>query len=162
MRAALVIAGLLTLASAPAMAQAAGQTIKVAGWEIRRDSSATAQSCTAAATASDNVSLVFGANTQDKTFIMLIDPQLKLKIGQSYGFEYHVDTGKVYKTTADAVAATGMLQIVGSFTDAGPLFTSVENGDTMHFATNGETYDFSLDGSKEALAALAACVKAAM
>lgn len=161
MRAALVIAGLLTLASAPAMAQAAGQTIKVAGWDIRRIAGQV-PTCVAAQTAGDNTALAFGATANNQTFVMLIDPTGKFTPGQDYGLEYHVDTGKLYKTTAKASAPTTMLQVVGSFADAAPLFTAVEEGDSFHLATNGATYEFPLDGSKAAMGALEACVKAAM
>lgn len=147
--------------AAPAFAQGVNETIKVAGWDVRHVGG-DVQSCVAAQTAGDNVVLAFGATTQDKTFVMLIDPTGKWEAGQEYGLEYNVDTGKVYKSKAKASSGTTMLQVVGSINDAGPLFTEVESGDNMHLTTNGVTYDFSLDGSKAALAAVEKCLRAAM
>jgi len=161
MRAAIIITTVLATLAIPAIAQGVDQTIKVGNWDVRRVGGQY-QSCVAFQTAGDNVALAFGATTQDRTFVMLIDPAGKYEAGQEYGLEYTVDTGKIYKTKAKASNATTILQVVGSINDAGPLFTEVESGDNMHLTTNGATYDFSLEGSKAALAQVQKCLMAAM
>lgn len=161
MRAAIIITTVLATFAIPAIAQGVDQTVKVGSWEVRR-LGGQYQSCVAFQTAGDDVSLAFGASTQDRTFVMLIDPTVKLETGKEYGLEYTVDTGKVYKTRARAADATTMLQVVGSVNDAAPLFTEVESGDKMHVKSNNVDYDFSLEGSKAALAQLQKCLMAAM
>lgn len=159
----LYLAAALALAATPAGAQSVGESIDVAGWTIRRtQASETTQTCVAATLADDKTGVGFGGSTDMQGFLLLIDAGGKFKAGDQYTLEYKVDTGKTAKTQATATTSTTLVVLLGTLNDVGPFFTAVETGDNIHLETDKTAYDYPLNGSKKALAALSSCLMTAM
>ena len=93
---------------------------------------------------------------------MLLDMGGKLKPGSDVALEYKVDSGKTAKVSGTAVNATTIVAVLGTLNDVGPFFTAVEKGDNIHLETSDTVFDYSLTGSKAALAALEKCLLASM
>ncbi len=154
----------LSLCASPAFAQDVNESIAVGTWVVRRvqEAGGGIQTCVAANPAEDKSAVGFGGTNADKGFVMLIDPTAKWQPGKEYAFEYKVDGGKTTKTTAFASSGTTLIQVIGSLNDVGPFFTAVEGGNTIHLETDTHEYDYSLSGSKVALAALEKCLLSSM
>ena len=150
-------------AYAPANAQDVGQTIDVGGWKVRRtQANPTTQTCVAVQQADDKTAVGFGVTSQGQAFLMLIDPGGKMKSGQDVALEYKVDAAKTTKVAATAANPSTLVATLGTINDVSPFYTAVENGNDIHLETAESTFDYSLKGSKAALAALGTCLQAAM
>lgn len=157
------LAAALALSSTPALAQNVGESIDVGGWIVRRtQASETVQTCVAVTLADDKTGVGFGGSSDMKGFLLLVDGGGKFSPGEQYALEYRVDSGKTAKAQAMAAAAGTLVLPLGTLNDVAPLFTAVEGGDNIHLETDKSTYDYPLKGSKKALAALEACLVAAM
>lgn len=159
----IILAALLAAAALPAMAQDVGQTIDVGGWKIRRvQGEGKIQTCVALQPADDKTGVGFGATNQDQGFLMLIDNDGKMKPGTQIVLEYKIDSGATAKVSATAVNPNTLIAALGTIQDVSPFFTAVESGNGIHLETPDSTFDYSLRGSKAALAALGACLQASM
>lgn len=150
-------------AMAPAIAQEIGQTIDVGGWKIRRvPGEGKIQTCVAVQQGDDKTAVGFGGTNQGQAFLMLIDNTSKLKPNSEVALEYKVDNGKNAKVAATAVNPSTIVAPLGTLNDVAPFFTAVEAGNNIHLETPDSTFDYSLTGSKAALAALEKCLIASM
>ena len=159
----LILAAALAITATPVFAQDVGESIDVAGWTIRRtQASDKTQTCVAATLADDKTGVGFGGTTDMQGFLLLIDAGAKFMPGDKYALEYKVDSGKNVKTQAVATTPATLVLPLGTLNDVAPFFTAVETGDNIHLETDKTAYDYPLNGSKKALAALSACLMAAM
>ena len=159
-----ILAALCTITLGwPAMAQNVGESIDVAGWTVRRvQGDNKTQSCVAATVADDKSGVGFGVSTTMQAFMLLIDGTGKLKPGTEQALEWKVDNGKTAKGTGRVVSPQTVVVSLGTVQDVAPFYTAIEEGDNIHLENADDAFDYSLTGSKAALAALTKCLEAAM
>ncbi len=149
------IAVLGCLVAGAASAQAPNETIDVGGWKVS-DSHAGAEfkGCTAI-NKFDDGSLLGLAATKDVTLILVSEPKSGLTADQHYQVKYSFDSGP--SATVQGVAH-----------DAEAMFFPVPDADVAPFMTasklnvsyGGTDYEEPLDGSKDAVTAMAKCMDA--
>ncbi len=159
---AFLLAATICAVSTPTMAQKLGEIIDVGGWKIERQTLGNGQVCSALREGSDNTGVAFGAASNDTAFMMLVDSSGKRVVDRKYTMTYQVDLKK--KVTAESVGmdASTVYTLLGSLNGVGPFFTSIEEGNSISLEVGGTSYEYSLEGSKNAFGALAACITTVM
>ncbi len=136
-----------------ASAQAPNETIDVGGWKVTdAHEKGEFQGCTAINTFNDG-SMIGLAATKDVTLIIISEPKSGLTPDQKYQVKYHFD---------EAVPTTVQGQAKGSDS----MFIPVPDADVATFMAaakltvsyGGIDYEEKLDGSKDAITAMATCM----
>ena len=146
---------LLSAFASAAFAQGANETIDVGGWKISDSHKGSVfQGCTAINTFDDG-SMVGLAATKDVTLMLVAEPKSGLTTDQRYQVKYSFDNGA--KATVQGYAK-----------DADKMFIPIPDADVKPFMAasklnvsyGGTDYEEPLDGSKDAVGAMAKCMDA--
>jgi hypothetical protein len=100
---------------------------------------------------------LMGVNTGNLAFIGLVDSDLKLTPGANFQANYHVDSNAPTKIVGQAASATTYLLPLGSWKDAQATFDTASAGNTVYIDIGGDSYEYSLTGSKDAIASFDKC-----
>ena len=159
MRIGILVAGLM-VASLPALAQAPGQTIDVGGWKVSNSKNSDgSQTCVAINVFDDKSIVGFSADTNNATMFLFSEPGAKLKESTQYPVSYKVDKDAPVMGIGIATSAE-MLVVPEANPDV--MFNKFMAGSSLFVTVGSKTYEEPLDGSSDAIKALASCVKAAM
>ena len=155
---ALLAPALFVVLAARCIAPAAAESIDVAGWKVERtDDKST---CTLLSVSDDKKGgFLMGVNSGNLAFIGLVDTELKLTPGASFQAKYHVDSDAPTKITGQAASATTYLLPLGSWKEAQPTFDTASAGNTVYIEIGGDSYEYSLTGSKDAIASFDQCAE---
>jgi hypothetical protein len=135
---------------------ARAESIDVGGWKVERaDDKST---CTLLSVSDDKKGgFLMGVNTGNLAFIGLVDTELTLKPGENYQASYHVDGDAPTKIVGQSASPTTYLLPLGSWKDAQPIFDTASAGNTVYLDIGGASYEYSLTGSKDAIASFDKC-----
>ncbi len=111
--------------------------------------------CAMSGTYDDGVSLVFFLDRDFYWAIGLTHEKWKLRIGDKYDVEIHVDKGKAARFVAE-VFDEKLVDI--SMNDRNELFDKLREGRMLYIDTPGSSFSFGLNGTSRGLAALYDCV----
>lgn len=160
MIAAALLATLAVSAAPPAHAQAPGQTIEVGGWKISNSKNAAGlQTCVSIYIFDDKSIVGFSADTEGTTTFLFSEPDAKLTEGKQYPVSYKVD--KDAPTVGTGVATSAEMLVVPE-PNPDVMFSKFIAGNALFVTVAGKTFEEPLDGSGDAIKALASCVKAAV
>ena len=153
---ALLATGTFLLLSAHLLSPSLAESMDVAGWKVdRTDDKST---CTLLSVSDDKKGgFLLGVNTGNLAFIGLVDTELKLKPGAAFQASYHVDKGAPTKINGQAASETTYLLPLGSWKEAQPVFDTAAAGTTVYIDVAGDSYEYSLTGSKDAIAEFDKC-----
>ena len=156
----LIAAALLTtVAAAAAHAQAPGQTISVGDWKVSNSKNKEGvQTCATFIEFEDKSIVGFSAGSDDATTFLVSEPEAALKENGQYPVSYQVDKNKAWQGTGIAVDAH---MIVVPVPNPDEVFQQFMAGNTLTVTAAGKSFDEPLDGSSNAITALAGCVVAA-
>lgn len=144
----------------PALAQAPGQTIDVGGWKISNSKNAAGlQTCVSIYVFDDKSIVGFSADTEGTTTFLFSEPDAKLTQGKQYPVSYKVDKDAAVSGTG--VATSGEMLVVPE-PNPDVMFNKFIGGNSLFVTVAGKTFEEPLDGSGDAIKALASCVKAAV
>jgi hypothetical protein len=147
---------LVTLACAPASAQAVGETIDVQGWKVHLDKNDDGSLTCAAMWKYDDKSAVgFAADSGNRTFLIISEPDAELKKNQKYQVKYNVDKSK--QKTAMGVATSNTMLVV-PIEDPDTDFAAFGKAETLYASFGGDDYEEPLDSPHDAIQALGRCI----
>ena len=156
--AAALLAACLVL-PAVAWAQAPGQTISVGDWKVSNSKNKEGVQTCATFVEFDDKSIVgFSAGTDGTTTFLVSEPDAALKENGQYPVSYQVDKNKAWLGTGIAVDAH---MIVVPVPNPDEVFQQFMAGNTLSVTAAGKSFDEPLDGSSNAITALASCIRAA-
>ena len=159
MRLAVLAAVSVITLSAPARAQAIGETIDVQGWKLHLDKNADGSATCAAMWKYDDDSAVgFAADTNKNTFLIISEPEAELVKDRKYEVKYSVDGSKSKRTMA---VATSTVMLIVPITDPDADFGAMGRGKALTVEFGGESYEEPLEKSRGAIQALGRCIAGA-
>ena len=149
----------IALSAGHAGAQAVGETIDVQGWKVHLDKNDDgSHTCAAMYRFDDKSAVGFAADTENRTFLIISEPESALKKNQKYEVTYKVD--KRREKTAMGIATSGVMLVI-PITDPDTDFGTFGAGGTLYATFGGEDYEEPLDGAKAAIRALGRCIAGA-
>ncbi len=159
----LAAAALLALSSLPALAQAPGQTIDVAGWKVDREHNAdnSFKQCSAIMTYDDKSVLGIIAGADKKVSVVMIDPAFDYIVGQTYKADVSVDKGAALSVDAVAGTKTGLLIPIPPDKDDA-FMAAMMAGDMLNVDVAGKVAQNPLAGSGKAITQLGQCMAAGL
>lgn len=154
-----LLAAILLLVAGAAQAQAVGETIDVKGWKVHLEGNDDGTYTCAAMWQFDDKSAVgFAADSGQHTFLIVSEPDAGLTKDREYPAKFHVDHGKPKAVTG---IATSAVMLVLPIANPDVDFAAMGAGKAVTVEFGGETYEEPLQGSHEAIRALARCIAAA-
>ncbi len=153
------LAAMLLLLGAGARAQGVGQTIDVHGWKVHLSANADgSHTCAAMWQFEDKSAVGFAADTDQHTFLIVSEPDAGLTKDQQYEAKFHVDGGKSKTVTG---IATSAVMLVMPVSDPDDDFAALGAGKAVTVDFDGGSYEEPLQGSHDAIRALARCIAGA-
>jgi hypothetical protein len=147
---------LVALAWMPAYGQAVGETIDVQGWKVHLDKNDDGtHTCAAMWKYEDKSAVGFAADTGNRTFLIISEPDAGLSKGEKYQVKYHVDKAK-QKTVMGIATSSAMLVV--PIEDPDTDFTLFGKAETLYASFGGDDYEEPLDSPHDAIRALGRCI----
>ena len=141
----------------PASAQKVGQTIEVGGWKISSDTNADGSTgCTATFVYDDKSVIAFALDNDNTHMFIVSEPTAKMTAGSQTQLTYRIDDGKTIGGMGIAANATTLAVPIppDSLDD---IYAAFKAGNSLFIKLGKEEFEEPLDGSSNAITALAAC-----
>ena len=157
MRLALISAALVLIGG-----QVRAESVDVRGWKVEKSGDkASGESCTLLSVSDDNKGgFILGVNSGNLAFIGLVDTDLKMTPGASFQASYHIDSTSPAKIMGQAASATTYILPLGDWKSVQSFFNAASAGNSISIDVGGESYEYSLNGSKDAIASFDQCAVA--
>lgn len=153
----LILAALVATLATPALAQKVGQTIDVGGWKIGSDVNKDGSTgCTATFVYDDKSVIAFSLDNDDVHMFIVSEPTAKMTAGSQTKLTYRIDKGKNFAGVGIAASAT-LLAVPMTEEDLGPVYDAFQRGNSLFIKLGDQEFEEPLDGSSDAITALAAC-----
>ena len=141
----------------PASAQKVGQTIDVGGWKISSSTNADGSTgCSATFVYDDKSVIAFALDNDDTHMFIVSEPTAKMTAGSQTQLTYRIDDGKTIGGMGIAADATTLAVPIPS-DSVGEVYAAFKAGNSLFIKLGKEEFEEPLDGSSNAIAALAAC-----
>ena len=157
MRSVLMAAALVLLCGS-----ARAESVDVRGWKVERSGDkASGETCTLLSVSDDSKGgFILGVNSGNLAFIGLVDTDLKLKTGDNYQATYHIDANEPAKLMGQAASETTYMLPLGDWKSVQRFFDAASAGNSISIDVGGDSYEYSLTGSKDAIATFDQCAVA--
>ena len=141
----------------PATAQKVGQSLDVGGWKIASDLNADGSTgCTATFVYDDKSVIAFALDNDNTHMFIVSEPTAKMTAGQQTQLTYRIDDGK--NITGLGIAANTTTLAVPIPPDAlDGVYAAFKAGNSLFIKLGREEFEEPLDGSSNAITALAKC-----
>ena len=151
------LAILLCSSCLPAAAQKAGQSIDVGGWTIASDINPDGSTgCTATFVFEDKSVIAFALDNDDTHMFIVSEPTAKMTAGQQTQLTYRIDDGKAISGMGIAANPTTLAVPIPPDALDG-IYAAFKAGNSLFIKLGKEEFEEPLDGSSNAITALAKC-----
>ena len=141
----------------PAAAQKVGQSIDVGGWKIASDANPDGSvGCTATFVYDDKSVIAFALDNDDTHMFIVSEPTAKMAQGAQTQLTFRIDNGKAISGFGIAANPTTLaVPIPDDALDS--VYAAFKAGNSLFIKLGSEEFEEPLDGSSNAITALAKC-----